>query len=43
MQKKKNRQGEALYEVKASGQQLSLNIFRKPSAWYTIKTNCIKL
>ena len=28
----------AVYEVKASGLQLSFNIF-----WHTIKTNCIKL
>ena len=33
----------ALYEVKASGLQLSFNIFRQPSTWHTIKTNCIKL
>ena len=33
----------ALYEVKANGQHLSFNIFRLPSSWHTIKTNCIKL
>ena len=32
-----------LYEVKASGLQLSSNIFRYPSTWHAIKTNCIKL
>ena len=29
--------------VKASGLQLSFNIFRQPSTWYSIKRNCIKL
>ena len=33
----------AWYEVKASGMLLSFNIFRKPSTWDIIKTNCIKL
>ena len=33
----------ASFEVKASGRQLSFNIFRKPSTWYTVKPNCIKL
>ena len=33
----------ALYEVKASGLQLSFNIFREPSTWYTVKTNYKKL
>ena len=32
-----------LYDVKASGQQHILNIFRLPSTWNTIKRNCIKL
>ena len=32
-----------LPEVKASGMQLSFNIFRQPSTWHTINTNCIKL
>ena len=32
-----------LYEVKASGLQLNFNIFRLPSIWDAIKTNCIKL
>ena len=30
------------YEVKANGLQLRFNIFRQPSAWYTIKINCVK-
>ena len=34
---------EALYEVKASGLQLSFNIFRLSSNWLTAKINCIKL
>ena len=29
----------ALYEVKASGLQLSFNTFRKLSTWHAIKTN----
>ena len=33
----------ALYEVKASDLQLKFNVFRQPSTWHTIKTNCIKL
>ena len=33
----------AQYEVKSSDMQLSLNIFRQPSTWHKIKTNCIKL
>ena len=32
----------ALYEVKASGLQLSLYTFRQPSTWHTIKTNFIQ-
>ena len=31
-----------LYEVKASGLQLSFNIFRLLAAWHTTKMNCIK-
>ena len=31
----------ALYDVKASGQQLSFNIFRELSTWCTMKTNCM--
>ena len=31
------------FKKKASGLQLSFNIFRQPSTWYTIKTSCIKL
>ena len=34
---------ESLYEVKESGLQLSFGIFRYPSTWHVIKTNCIKL
>ena len=33
----------ALYEVKASGLQLSFNIFRELSTWHTVKTNYKKL
>ena len=33
----------ALYEVKSGGQHFSFNIFRYPSTWHTLKTNCIKL
>ena len=33
----------ALYEVTASGLQLSFNIFREPSTWHTVKTNYKKL
>ena len=33
----------ALYEVKTSGLQRRLNIFRYSSTWHTVKTNCIKL
>ena len=33
----------ALYEVKASGLQLSFNMFREPLTWHAIKTNCVKL
>ena len=33
----------ALYEEKASGLQLSFNIFREPSTWHTVKTNYKKL
>ena len=33
----------ALYEVKASGLQLSFNILRQSSTQHTIKTSCIKL
>ena len=33
----------ALYEVIASGPQLSFNVFQWPSTWPTIKTNCPKL
>ena len=32
----------ALNEEKASGLQLSFNIFRQPSTWHIMKTNCIK-
>ena len=32
-----------LYEVKASGMQLSFDIFWQPSTWHTIKTNHLKL
>ena len=35
-QKKKERK-KSIIQVKASGLQLSFNIFRQPSAWYTIK------
>ena len=31
----------ALYEVKPKDLQLSFNIFRWPSTWHTIKTNCV--
>ena len=31
------------YEVKASGLQLSFNIFRLFSTWHAIKINCVKL
>ena len=30
------------YDVKASGLQLSFNIFQWPSIWATIETNCRK-
>ena len=33
----------SLYEVNTNGLQLSFNIFRQPSTWHTIKTDCIKL
>ena len=33
----------SFYKVKASGLQLSFNIFRYPSIWHAIKANCIKL
>ena len=33
----------ALYQVKASGLQLSFNIYRQPSTWLTIKTSCVRL
>ena len=33
----------ALYEVKASGLQLSFNHFRQSSTWQTIKTKYVKL
>ena len=33
----------ALYQVKASGLQLDLIIFRQLSNWHTIETNCLKL
>ena len=33
----------ALYEVKASGLQLSFNHFRKSSTWQTIKTKYVEL
>ena len=33
----------ALNEVKASGLELSFDIFRQPTTCHTIKTNCIKL
>ena len=33
----------ALHELKASGPQLSFNIFRQSSTLHTIKTNYIKL
>ena len=32
-----------LYQVKASGLQLSFTKFRQPSNWHTIKLSCIKL
>ena len=31
-----------LYEVIASGLQLSFNIFRWPSTWHAINMNCIQ-
>ena len=33
----------SFYEVKASGLQLSFSIFRQPSTWDTIKSNCKKV
>ena len=33
----------ALYEVKATGQQRSFNMFQWFSTWHTIKANCVKL
>ena len=33
----------ALYEIKASGLQISFNIFWQSLTWRTIKTDCIKL
>ena len=32
----------AYYEVRVSGLQFGFNIFRQPSTFHTIKTNCIK-
>ena len=32
----------AIYEAKATGLQLSFNLFRESPIWHTIQTNCKK-